>query len=67
MLKYIQFILSRVGGAQELVTKCNQENVRLPLGTLFYLALVLARVKTTKLNFTNNSPLLTLYIIMEEK
>ena len=32
MLKYIQFVLARLGGAEQLVTRCNQEDVRLPLG-----------------------------------
>ena len=32
MLKYIQFVLARLGGAKQLVTRCNQEDVRLPLG-----------------------------------
>ena len=32
MLKYIQFVLARLGGAEQLVARCNQEDVRLPLG-----------------------------------
>ena len=32
MLKYIQFVLARLGGAEQLVTRCNQDDVRLPLG-----------------------------------
>ena len=32
MLKYIQFILARLGGSDQLVEKCSQENVRLALG-----------------------------------
>ena len=32
MLKYIQFILARLDGSDQLVEKCSQENVRLALG-----------------------------------
>ena len=32
MLKYLQFVLHRIGGPDKLVAKCNEEDVRLPLG-----------------------------------
>ena len=32
MLKYIQWIVHRVGGTEVLVEKCQEENVRIPLG-----------------------------------
>merc|ERR550525_514867 len=32
MLKYIQFVLHRIGGPDSLVARCDEENVRLPIG-----------------------------------
>merc|ERR1719208_518723 len=65
MLKYIQFILSRVGGAQELVTKCNQENVRLPLGAPPFVCMVPCsgpKMTVRSLNFVMLTPVLLLLI-----
>lgn len=65
MLKYIQFILSRVGGAQELVTKCNQENVRLPLGAPPFVCMVPCagpKMTVRSLNFVLLTPVLLLLI-----
>lgn len=32
MLKYIQWIVHRLGGSEALIAKCQEENVRIPLG-----------------------------------
>ena len=32
MLKYIQWIVHRLGGSEGLVAKCQEENVRIPIG-----------------------------------
>ena len=32
MLKYVQWVVHRLGGSDAVVTKCQQEDVRLPIG-----------------------------------
>lgn len=65
MLKYIQWIVHRLGGSEELVAKCQEENVRIPLGTPPFVCLMgcsRPRVSSRALNCVMLAPVILLVI-----
>jgi len=65
MLKYIQFVLHRIGGPDSLVSRCNEENVRLPIGAPPFVCCIPCRapaITRGSLNFVLLTPVLLLII-----
>lgn len=65
MLKYVQFVLHRIGGPDKLVARCNEENVRLPLGAPPFVCCIPCRAPAmtrSSLSFVLLTPVLLLLI-----